>query len=125
MAIVYMKWSGWGILSYLLVPFAVIGGGGAAFALFPDQIKSSDGDVVHGGIVIGGIAVGVAIVGVLLWLIGRLVNRQRRPDGSWVWTNRHRTVNLPLHQAGLGFVGSRSYSCRWSRSATSVRAGSG
>jgi hypothetical protein len=99
-AIFYARWTGWGILTLPILVLSVLGGSVGAVALLPD-LASSDGEGIdRSGVPLGGAAIGVLAGGVLIYLMGLAINRDRRPDGTRVWTDRHQVNRLPVQNLG-------------------------
>jgi len=98
----YVRWTGWGVLALPLVVAGVFGGAVAAVAALPDLAEQSGSDIDHSGVPLGGIALGLMVAGGLAYLLGTALNRRRRPDGSWRWTDRHTLYDVPVQRFGRG-----------------------
>jgi hypothetical protein len=88
---VYLRWTGLGCL-VVVVWMAVLGLGiAAAVVLFGGDGKSPPIGLAAAG-AIAGMVVGAALVR----LLGLALNRRRRANGTWAWTDRHTMFNVAV-----------------------------
>jgi membrane protein YqaA with SNARE-associated domain len=89
-----MRWTGLGCLSVVLLVVTLVLAGGAAAAVGP-------GGQTEGGLAIVAVLVGGGAVN---WLLGRLLNSERTPDGSRLRTDQHTLMDTPMEHTSVGFL---------------------